>query len=188
MLYHGGMTKLVGVLNVTPDSFSDGGLFNEPQAAIARAVRLFEEGADLVDIGAESTRPGAKPLSTGKEWQRLLQILQQLIEQYPEQISVDTYHPETAAKALELGDVVINDVTGMTDPAMIGLVAKRRARCVISHLPASTPQAAHAGELVNDIRQVADELLPRPRNLRAGACRGNTSSLIQVSVSARPNN
>jgi dihydropteroate synthase len=166
MLYHGSMAQLVGILNVTPDSFSDGGQFDEPEAALKQAARLFKDGASLVDIGAESTRPGAHALSTEVEWQRLSQILQRLIKRYPEHISVDTYHPETAAKALDLGDVLINDVTGMNDPVMVELVAKRRARCVVSHLPAADPQAAHAGELVNSMRQVADDLLVKAELLQ----------------------
>lgn len=160
------MVKLVGILNVTPDSFSDGGLFDEPRAALGQAARLFDDGAALVDVGAESTRPGAKPLSTEEEWQRLMPVLQRLTEQYPEQISVDTYHAETAAKALDMGDVIINDVTGMNDPAMLKLVAEHRARCVISHLPATSTQAAHTGALVNDIRRVTDDLLAKAAELQ----------------------
>lgn len=153
------MTRLVGILNVTPDSFSDGGRFVEPGAALAQAARLFEEGAALVDVGAESTRPGAAPISTEVEWQRLLPVLQRLIERYPEQISVDTYHPETAARALALGDVIINDVTGMRRPPMVRLVAEAKARCVVSHLPAADPQSAHAGRPVGDVARVRDDLL-----------------------------
>lgn len=167
MLYDEGMTQLVGILNVTPDSFSDGGLYNETEAAVRRTAQLFDDGAALVDIGAESTRPGAKPLETEVEWQRLYQILQRLIQEYPEQISVDTYHPETAAKALELGDVIINDITGMQNPAMAELITKQQARCVVSHLPAADPQAAHTGKLVNDMQEVVDDLLAKAADLQA---------------------
>lgn len=160
------MMKLVGILNVTPDSFSDGGRFMDPAAALARAAKLFDDGASLVDVGAESTRPGAVPISTEVEWQRLMPVLQQLLERYPEQISVDTYHPETAAKALDLGVIIINDVTGMNDPAMVSLVAGRRARCVVSHLPAPDPRSAHAGELIDSVRQVADDLLAKAELLQ----------------------
>ncbi len=153
-------------MNITPDSFSDGGQFIDPAAALARAAELFDDGASLVDVGAESTRPGATPITTEVEWQRLMPVLQRLVERYPEQISVDTYHPETAARALALGDVIINDVTGMNDPAMVGLIASARARCVISHLPAPDPQSAHAGKLVDSAKQVADELLAKADLLR----------------------
>lgn len=174
MLYDEGMVKLVGILNATPDSFSDGGLYNRPEDAVRRAAQLFDDGAALVDIGAESTRPGAKPITADIEWQRLYQILQQLLQQYPEQISVDTYHPETAAKALELGDVIINDITGMRNPTMIELVAKRQARCVVSHLPAADPQAAHTGKLVGDVQKVVDDLLATAAELeKKGLPRGH---------------
>lgn len=161
MLYDVGMVKLVGILNVTPDSFSDGGEYENPDLALRHAAKMFKDGASLVDVGAESTRPGAESLSTEVEWQRLMPVLQRLTEQFSEQISVDTYHPETAAKALELGDVIINDVTGMNDPAMLELVAGRGARCIISHLPAANPQAAHTGKLVDNVRQVTDDLLAK---------------------------
>lgn len=95
-------------------------------------------------------------------------VLQRLIEQFPEQISVDTYHPETAAKALGLGDVIINDVTGMSDPAMSPLVIKHGARCIISHLPGTDVQAAHQGELVDSVQQVVDELIAKAGLLQKG--------------------
>ena len=162
------MVKLVGILNVTPDSFSDGGLFSAPKAALRQARQLFSDGASLVDIGAESTRPGASPLSIEQEWQRLMPILQPLIDQYPEQLSLDTYHPETVANALALGDFIINDVTGMNNPAMVKAVTTHRVRCVVSHLPANDPQAAHQGKLVDSMQQVVDDLLAKARLLRAG--------------------
>src|SRR4051812_25017759 len=107
------MVKLVGILNVTPDSFSDGNLFIEPDKAISQAEKLFKDGASLVDVGAESTRPGAEPISFETEWRRLEPVLKALVKRFPGQLSVDTYHPETAERALVLGDVIINDVTGM---------------------------------------------------------------------------
>lgn len=167
------MVKLVGILNVTPDSFSDGGQFYDPADALRQAARLFKDGAVLVDVGAESTRPGATPISTEEEWRRLLPILQQLLKLYSEQISVDTYHPETVRWALELGDVIINDVTGMNDPEMVRTVAEARARCVVSHLPAINTQLAHDGQLVDDIGRVRGDLLARAAALQeAGLPKG----------------
>lgn len=161
------MAQLVGILNVTPDSFSDGGQFVDPDVALEHAARMFDEGASLVDVGAESTRPGAEPISTEVEWQRLMPVLQRLTERWPEQISVDTYHPETARRALALGPVIINDVTDMRDPAMVDAVASASARCVISHLPAPDTRSAHQGRLVDDIRQVRDDLLAKAGELQA---------------------
>jgi dihydropteroate synthase len=166
MLYDEGMVKLVGILNVTPDSFSDGGQYNQLHAALRRTAQLFSDGASLVDVGGESTRPGAKPISTEVELQRLMPVLQRLIEHYPEQLSVDTYHPETAAKALDLGDVIINDVTGMNNSAMVEVVVKHRARCIVSHLPAANPQAAHSGKPVDTMQQVVDDLLAKASQLQ----------------------
>jgi dihydropteroate synthase len=161
------MVKLVGILNVTPDSFSDGGQFNAPQAALERAEQLFSDGADLVDVGAESTRPGAVALSPNEEWQRLEPILPVLMQRFPGQLSLDTYHPETARRALELGQLIINDVTGMTNPAMVSVVSEFQADCIVSYLPTSDVQAAHNGELVNDIQTVVDDLLARASILQA---------------------
>ena len=153
------MVQLVGILNVTPDSFSDGNQFLEPEKAVKQAVKLFSEGAALVDIGAESTRPGAAKLTPGQEWLRLEPVLKELIKLFPGKLSVDTFHPETAARALDLGDIIINDVTGMNNPAMIEVVSRFRARCIVSQLPAADTQAAHEGELVDDQETIKNDLL-----------------------------
>jgi dihydropteroate synthase len=161
------MTQLVGILNITPDSFSDGGQFVSLEAALEHAEQLFEDGAALIDIGAESTRPNATPLTNEEEWGRLEPVLAELIELYPESLSVDTYHPETAEQALIMGDVIINDVTGMNNPAMREVVVKHYARCVVSHLPGGDVQAAHRGKLVASKQQVIDELRARAAQLEA---------------------
>jgi dihydropteroate synthase len=159
------MTQLAGVLNVTPDSFSDGGLFLEPGKAIEQAERMFAEGAALVDIGAESTRPGAQSLTPAQEWQRLEPVLKALLGCFPGRLSVDTYHLETAGKALDLGDIMINDVTGLNNPAMAEIILKHQAGVIISHLPGKDIQAAHKGPLVNDINQVKNHLLATAEDL-----------------------
>lgn len=161
------MVKLVGILNITPDSFSDGGLFVDPKTALRQAEKLFADGASLVDVGAESTRPGATPLTDDEEWARLSPVLPKLIKRFSGKISLDTYHPMTAHKALDLGEVIINDVTGLTNPAMVGVIAERQAPCIISHLPTTEVQAAHSGELVNDIEVVRDDLYGRASILLA---------------------
>lgn len=156
------MTQLVGILNITPDSFSDGGAFTDPSVALAHADKLFADGAALIDIGAESTRPGATPLTPAEEWERLEPVLGTLLARYPGQISLDTYHPETAERALRLDStVIINDVTGMTNPAMVETVARHKARCIISHLPATDPQAAHYQAPIDDVSDVRNDLLQK---------------------------
>lgn len=155
------MVQIVGILNITPDSFSDGNLYFDTNKAILRTHQLFEEGANLVDIGAESTRPGAQPLTPDQEWERLEPVLCKLINEFPHSLSVDTYHPETAEAALNLGDVIINDVTGLNNPKMISVILKFKAKIVISHSPDINVQLAHRGKLIGDIQQIRSELLDK---------------------------
>jgi dihydropteroate synthase len=161
------MTQLVGILNITPDSFSDGNQFFEPAKAIDQAEKLFKDGAALVDLGAESTRPGATKLTADQEWQRLKPVLKVLIERFPGKLSVDTYHPETAEKALNLGDVIINDVTGMSNPVMVEVVTRYKARCIVSQLPAPDTQTAHSSNLIDDEEVIKNDLLGRAKLLES---------------------
>lgn len=164
------MVQLVGILNVTPDSFSDGGEFLDPEVAIARVEQLFKDGANLVDIGAESTRPNAQVLSDDEEWKRLEPILRNLIPSYPGKLSLDTYHPATVKKAWAIGPVIINDVTGFNNLEMIKLAADLHATVIVSHLPAGmTIQQAHILTPVQTVGQVKDDLLKKAAELiRAG--------------------
>ncbi|MFQ6012803.1 MAG: dihydropteroate synthase [Thermoplasmata archaeon] len=127
-------TVVMGILNVTPDSFADGGRYVEPQAAVDRAVEMVKEGAGLVDVGAESTRPFSEPVSTEEEWKRLEPVLAGVVDRLDVPVSVDTYKPETAAKALDLGATMVNDVTGLRDPKMVSLVAQHDVPAVIMHM------------------------------------------------------
>ncbi len=155
--------ELVGILNITPDSFSDGGLYETPEAALEQANQLFNEGASYVDIGAESTRPGAKRLVSSEEWERLEPVLPELIRSYPDHISLDTYHPETVERAAALaGRFIVNDVTGFNNQAMIQVTAELGLTCIVSHLPDSAGidiQSAHQGKKIDSIKQVQDELM-----------------------------
>src|SRR5689334_256441 len=110
----GERTLLVAVLNVTPDSFSDGGRYNDPDRAFARAVELEEQGADIIDIGAESTRPGSTRISEAEELRRLVPVLKRLRNKLTVPLSVDTYKAAVAEKALELGVDIINDPSALT--------------------------------------------------------------------------
>lgn len=156
--------QLVGILNITPDSFSDGGKFTNPYEALIQTKRLFDDGAAWVDVGAEATNPSvAAPLSPEEEWQRLEPVLPRLLDLYPGRISLDTYHSETAAKALALGNVILNDVTTFRDPHMIELAVRHGVRCIVSHLPfsASSIAEAHRNPTVDSIYTVKEELLER---------------------------
>ena len=113
LLKIGKKTIIMGILNVTPDSFSDGGHFYSPDAAIKHAIQMEKEGADIIDIGGESTRPGAKPISKKEEMNRIIPILEELVKKLKIPISVDTYKSEIAIKALDIGANMINDVSAL---------------------------------------------------------------------------
>lgn len=118
----------IGILNVTPDSFSDGGHFQSVESALTQARKLIEAGAGMLDVGAESTRPGAASVSTREEWARLEPVLLALRGAFPgTPLSLDTRHPETARRGLNAGVAVLNDVTGFSDPAMLDLA--RTSQC-----------------------------------------------------------
>ncbi len=133
-LRFGARPRVLGVVNVTPDSFSDGGRFLEPAAAVAQAERLVADGADALDVGAESTRPGATPVPPEEEWARLEPVLAGLAGRLSVPISVDTRHPGVARQALEAGADLVNDVEGLRDPAMRAVVADRGAGAILMHL------------------------------------------------------
>lgn len=153
--------KLVGVLNRTPDSFSDGGAFVDSDTALQGVYDMFRAGASMVDVGGESTRPGATPITPEEEQRRILPILQILIPSYTEGISVDTYHPETVRRiASEIGPFVVNDVTGMNNPLMREAVAELGLQCILSHHPMDLGQDIQLGHQIKPIRsvqQVVDE-------------------------------
>ena len=131
----GERTHLMGILNVTPDSFSDGGLYLAQDAAIGQGLKLLDDGADLLDVGGESTRPGAEPVSAEEEQARILPVLHALLQARPAAIlSVDTYHAETAQLAVAAGAEIINDVSGLLwDPAMGAVLAEANAGAVLMH-------------------------------------------------------
>jgi len=117
----------LAILNLTPDSFSDGGLFLEPVNAINRGRELLTQGAHIIDIGAESTRPGSRPVAPDEEWARIAPVLSGLRDEYPDcTLSIDTRHPEVASLALDAGADIINDVTGFQNPEMLNLVSNSK--------------------------------------------------------------
>ncbi len=134
-LLTGERTLILGVLNVTPDSFSDGGHYLDPDAAFARAIELEEQGADIIDIGAESTRPGSKPTPEAEELRRLIPVLKRLRGKLAVPISVDTYKSAVAEKALEHGAEIINDPSGLTfDPQLARAAANHDAGLILNHM------------------------------------------------------
>jgi dihydropteroate synthase len=157
-------TELVGILNITPDSFSDGGLYNDRNKALIRANELFNTGASYLDVGAESTRPGAVTLTSEEEWSRLKPVLSELVFAHPDHISVDTYKPETVRRvAREIGQFILNDVTCFNNPQMIELAASLNLRCIVSHLPQAYDQdiqnAHKDSKKMDSIDEVTDELM-----------------------------
>lgn len=126
---------VMGVLNVTPDSFSDGGTFETPQKAVEHALRMEDEGADLIDVGGESSRPGAEPVEPELELKRVLPVIEGIRKRSRIGISVDTYRASTAEKALDAGADIVNDISALRfDPAMVSLIAERRVPVVLMHM------------------------------------------------------
>lgn len=150
-----GRCQVLGVLNVTPDSFSDGGRFDGFDAAVARGLGLVQQGADIVDVGGESTRPGAARVDEAVELRRVIPVIGAL-SNAGVSVSVDTMRASVAEKALEAGAVMVNDVSGgLADPAMLRLIAESRARCILMHWRAhSAVMDAFAGyhSVVEEVR------------------------------------
>ncbi|HEY9829569.1 MAG TPA: dihydropteroate synthase [Stenomitos sp.] len=151
----GERTYLMGVLNVTPDSFSDGGEFYAPVAALAQAQRLVEAGSDLIDIGGQSTRPGAQQVSIEEELHRVLSVVQSVRSQLSVPISVDTTRAVVAQRAVEAGADMVNDISGGTfDPDMFSTVAQLGVPMVLMHLrgtPQTMQQLTDYQDLIGEI-------------------------------------
>lgn len=129
-----GRTLIMGIVNITPDSFSDGGLFYDPALAVAAGKRLAQEGADIVDVGGESTRPGHQAISAQEEISRVLPVVEALANEIDVPISIDTYKAVVAERALEAGAKIVNDVWGLQrDPDLAGVAAKHGAAVIAMH-------------------------------------------------------
>lgn len=146
---------IMGILNVTPDSFSDGGSFFDPDKAYDHTLKMQEEGADIIDIGAESTRPGSDPIDMTEEWNRLCPVLKRLRKGLKIPISIDTYKSEIASRSLKEGAQVINDISGLTfDPHMANLVAKTGCPVILMHMkgtPRNMQVNPHYDNLMEEI-------------------------------------
>ncbi|HVQ00951.1 MAG TPA: dihydropteroate synthase [Candidatus Thermoplasmatota archaeon] len=143
-------TLIMGVVNVTPDSFSDGGLYFDAKAAVAHAKQLELDGADLIDVGGESTRPGSAPLSVEEELGRVLPVVTRLIQEVSVPVSIDTYKPQVAEACLKTGAHLLNDITGLANPAMVALAAEYNVPVVIMHMM-GTPKTMQEHPIYHDV-------------------------------------
>ncbi len=154
---------VMGVLNVTPDSFSDGGRFLAQADAVAHARRMLAEGADILDIGGESTRPGSEPVSAREEAERVIPVIREVVQEADPVISIDTQKSVVAEAALEAGAQIVNDVSALrTDPALADLVAQRGVPVVLMHMqgrPKTMQRNPTYGEVVGDVRDWLAERL-----------------------------
>jgi dihydropteroate synthase len=161
----GKKTLLMGVLNVTPDSFSDGGLFFDKEKAISHGLKMVEEGADMIDIGGESTRPGSKPLELQEELRRVIPVIESLAKKLDVPISIDTYKSTVAQRAIEAGAEIINDISGLHfDPSLAKVAAKEDTPLVLMHIrgtPETMQKNIHYDSLFSEILQYLKESIQR---------------------------
>ena len=148
-------TRVMGILNVTPDSFSDGGLYCEPERALARAEAMLAEGADLIDVGGQSSRPGSQPVPAAVEQARVVPVVREIVKRHAALVSVDTYRAAVAAAALDAGAVLVNDISALRfDPGMAPLLAERGAAVVLMHMqgtPRTMQQAPAYHHVIDDV-------------------------------------
>ncbi len=161
----GKKTYIMGILNVTPDSFSDGGKFFKSADAINRTEQMISDGADIIDVGAVSTRPFSKPVSEDEEWSRLKDILPVIIKNFSVPVSVDTFSPEVAKKCLSLGADIINDVSGVFNPAMAKAVKEYNCAWITMHGGVAIRKAEEETEykngVVEDINLYFDDFIKK---------------------------
>lgn len=155
VLLCGERALIMGVINVTPDSFSDGGHYLAPEQAVKRAQEMLADGAQIIDVGGESSRPGAAPVSADEEIRRVLPVIQAIRHQSDAVISIDTTKASVARSALALGAHIINDITaGEADPAMLDLVAETGAGLILMHMqgrPQTMQDKPHYGDVVGEV-------------------------------------
>jgi len=158
-------TLVMGILNVTPDSFSDGGRFLDPELAVAEGIRMAEEGADILDVGGESTRPGAAIVPPDEELERVVPVIKRLSAEVPDTpISIDSRKALVAHAALDAGASILNDVTAGRDPEMFGVVASSGAGMVLMHMrgdPETMQTLTHYDDVVGDVKEWLAERLER---------------------------
>jgi dihydropteroate synthase len=146
----GRRTRVMGVLNVTPDSFSDGGRNHELSAALDAAAEMIDQGADLIDVGGESTQPGATPVGITEEANRVLPVVEGIKRRMSARISVDTMKPEVARRAIDSGADMVNDVSGLSNPDMLPLIVESRVPLVVMHMR-GTPRTMQSDTAYDDL-------------------------------------
>src|SRR5215204_6377444 len=163
ILTEGSGPVVVGILNVTPDSFSDGGDFLDSEAAAEHAVAMLDEGAGILDLGGESTRPGSDPVSQEEEIQRVVPVLERILAVRPEAvISVDTYRADTATAALEVGASLVNDVTALRDdPRMVYVIEEAACPVILMHMQGEPKTMQKEPHYQDVVREVSDFLAER---------------------------
>ncbi len=162
-----GRTLVMGVLNVTPDSFADGGHFLSTEEALVQARRLIAEGADILDIGAESTRPGSDPVPQQEELDRAAPVVEKIANEFAVPISIDTYKPGVADQCLRLGATIVNDITGLRDAAMMKSIKQHGAAAIIMHMrgtPKTMQRDVEYEDVVIDIRKFLAERIEAARS------------------------
>jgi dihydropteroate synthase len=161
-LHFGDLPLVMGIVNVTPDSFSDGGRFDEPQRAVEHALRLAAQGAGILDVGGESTRPYSTPVDEAEELRRVLPVVVALREQTSLPVSIDTSKAAVAREAIAAGAEIINDITGMgADPAMLGVALEHGAGVCVMHMQ-GTPQTMQDNPAYDDVVEDVLSYLGRP--------------------------
>ncbi len=165
VFHFGSRTYVMAVLNVTPDSFSDGGRYLDPEAAVAQGLELARQGADLIDVGGESTRPGATPVPAREELRRVLPVVERLARATDVPLSIDTYKAEVAEAALRRGARLVNDVWGLAaDPGMARVVARYGVPVIVMH----NQREAVYGDLMGEILRALEAAVARARAAGVG--------------------
>ncbi|MBZ4683546.1 MAG: dihydropteroate synthase [Fusobacteriaceae bacterium] len=155
-------TKIMGILNITPDSFSDGGKYNNIEKALIRVEEMIKEGADIIDIGAESSRPGAKAVPLQEELERVIPIVERIKKEFEIPLSIDTYKPEVAKECLKYNVEIINDITGFRDEKMLEVVKDYNCYLVAMHMqgiPQTMQNNPTYDNVVKDIKEEFKNLL-----------------------------
>jgi dihydropteroate synthase len=177
-LVFGAQTLIMGILNVTPDSFSDGGCYLDAQNAIAHAKSMVAEGADIIDIGGESSRPGALPVSVDEELARVLPVIEGIADKVDVPISIDTYKSAVARQALEAGANIVNDITALRgDPEIADIVAEMESGVVLMHMK-GTPRTMQRSPVYQDV--VTEVIAWLQHCIKAAEARGISPERIMV--------